>query len=379
MRYVAFSKNYVYNYSFLAEYYKDYDSFVEHRSLTIGLLTMLSVCIMIGPLGNIAIIGAIYTNKVLWKPLNLFIINLSLADLVIVTFISATSITGLMIGHQVFLQNHSLCNFVANVCLTACVAQLLTHAVIAITRYISIRYPTTFINNATWKSTSIACALIWIIAFMLQFPPDVGWGRNVLDLKAMICIWDRTYSIGYTLYFAIVYVFIPMSSIFFCYVMLYLHIRKIRRNIDSQSKNDLFKIYTSMSRKRWKQEIKLAKTLCAHFAIVFILWGQYAFIVIFDYRNRLPTVVHAISIQVAHSIAVVNVFVYIFNRSFQDGMIAFLTRKSMRLILSGTGTTEVAATSITKSETKTKFFNNTVKPIKKSTSNGHSKDSNLQL
>ncbi|CAK9293443.1 unnamed protein product [Gordionus sp. m RMFG-2023] len=350
MHNVIFSKNFVYNHSFLAEYYKDYDSFVEHRGLTIGLISMLAICIMIGPLGNIAIIGGIYTNKNLWKPLNLFIINLSIADLVIVTFISSTSITGLTIGHQVFLQNHSLCNFVANVCLTVCVVQLLTHAVIAITRYISIRYPATFMNNATWRATSMACILIWIVGFLLQFPPNVGWGRNVLDIKAMICIWDRTYSIGYTLYFAIVYVFIPMSTIFICYVMLFLHVRKIRQNMNTQPKNYPFKTYTSMSRRRWKQEIKLAKTLCAHFATVFILWGQYAFIVIFDYRNRLPTWLHATSIQVAHSIAVVNVFVYIFNSSFQAGMIAFFTRKPINLILSGTGSTDVLPIDISKSE-----------------------------
>ncbi|CAK9293442.1 unnamed protein product [Gordionus sp. m RMFG-2023] len=207
----------------------------------------------------------------------------------------------------------------------------------------------------------MGCVLIWISAFLLQFPPNVGWGRNVYDLKAMICIWDRTYSIGYTLYFAIVYVFFPMTTIFICYVMLFLHIRKIHQNMHAQSKNDLFKTYTSMSKKKWKQEIKLAKTLCAHFAIVFILWGQYAFIVIFDYSNRLSTGVHATSIQVAHSIAVVNVFVYIFNTSFQA---AFLTRKPINLVLSEMGTTDVTPISKSAISSKPRIFNNAIEPSK---------------
>ncbi|CAK9304967.1 unnamed protein product [Gordionus sp. m RMFG-2023] len=362
MHYLEFSKNFMYNYTFLAEYHKDYNSLVERRGLIIGLVTLLSIYIMIGLVGNIAIIGAIYSKKMLWKPLNIFIINLSLADLIEVTLISATSITGLTIGHQVFLQNHVLCSVIANVCVTSCLASILTHTTIAITRYLSTRYHATFIDTAKWKSTSITCILIWIIAFVLQSPPNVGWGRNVFDLKAMICIWDRTYSIGYTLYFCIVYVFAPMTTIFFFYVMLFLHFRKIRGNLkirkdhhhqhhkndeDKNSNDEMlltkrtkhayFKVRASMSQRRWKQEFKLARTLFAHFSLVFLLWGQYALVMISDYRNELPATVHASTVQIAHSIAVLNVFIYISNSLFRSGMIEFLIRKPIKLILAGMG------------------------------------------
>ncbi|CAK9304966.1 unnamed protein product [Gordionus sp. m RMFG-2023] len=369
MRYIEFDKNFIYNYTFLAEYHKDYDSLVERRGLTIGLLTLLTLYIMIGLLGNIAIIGAIYSKKLLWKPLNIFIINLSLADLIEVTLISATSITGLTIGHQVFLQNHVLCSVIANVCVTSCLVSILTHATIAITRYLSIRYHATFVDNARWKSTIITCILIWIMAFMLQISPNVGWGRNVYDLKAMICIWDRTYSIGYTLYFSVVYVYVPMITIFYFYVMLFLHVRKVRQGLETHEKHHFqenckdtksnigipapkptnplyFKAHVSMSKRRLNQELKLARTLFAHFGLVFLLWGQYTLILICDYRNELPATVHASTVQVAHSIAVLNVFIYISNSLFRSGMIEFLIQKPIKLILVGMGIKQDVPTKI---------------------------------
>jgi hypothetical protein len=86
-------------------------------------------------LGNLSIIGAFICDKEMRNSTNILILNLSLADLVVSTFIEAFKLVGILAGKKFFDQTPIFCRFVAAICFITCGTSLISIGLLALNRF----------------------------------------------------------------------------------------------------------------------------------------------------------------------------------------------------------------------------------------------------
>ena len=67
----------------------------------------------------------------------------------------------------------------------------------------------------TTRNNILLCFLFWITGLTISLPGLVGWTDNVYDHKMLECIWNRTHSLSYTIFFSSCVVFLPIFVISF--------------------------------------------------------------------------------------------------------------------------------------------------------------------
>ena len=74
----------------------------------------------------------------------------------------------------------------------------------------------------TTRNNILLCFLFWITGLTISLPGLVGWTDNVYDHKMLECIWNRTHSQSYTIFFSSCVVFLPILVISFSHMKIYL-------------------------------------------------------------------------------------------------------------------------------------------------------------
>ncbi|XP_014677972.1 PREDICTED: melatonin receptor type 1C-like, partial [Priapulus caudatus] len=239
------------------------------------------------------VIMAILKEKKLRSTGNMFVVNLTISDLGISMFVDPMAIVGIAGGYEFFYNKTPLCVTIATVCLVCCIASLLNITAISVNRYVVMCHTAIYNTIFTWPSTFVYCGLIWIASILIEIPTHFGWGNNKYDFKGLACLYDRTYDVSYTAFFAISSIVIPLFIVIFCYTRIYFFVRNSRRRIAASAPDAL------MSQQRTRDELKLAKTLFVTCFVFFIFWGMYGITVVFG--NAWPMEWHALSLQIAHS------------------------------------------------------------------------------
>ena len=67
----------------------------------------------------------------------------------------------------------------------------------------------------------LLCISFWFVGIGMSLPGLVGWTDNVYDHKMLECIWNRTHSLSYTIFFSACVVFTPVAIISFSYIKIY--------------------------------------------------------------------------------------------------------------------------------------------------------------
>jgi len=70
-----------------------------------------------------------------------------------------------------------------------------------------------------------------VVALALDVPCHAGWSAHTFDRKTQKCLWDRTRSHHYTLFYVLVGMLLPFVIIVFCYWRIFVHIRRAKLRI----------------------------------------------------------------------------------------------------------------------------------------------------
>ncbi|XP_077994496.1 melatonin receptor type 1B-like [Glandiceps talaboti] len=279
----------------------------------IYLITQVIIMI-VGDIGNIMVIGAVLVSGKLYTAGNIFIMNLAIADLWVTAFVDTFSIIGIIRKHHFFVDKSLLCEVIASSCLIACIASLWNIMAIGINRYIYICKNSLYKKVYTKRNTSFMVAGIWLCCVLMDLPNFLGWGGHVYDHKTMVCTYERTASYSYTLFFTTLAIFIPQIVVCVCYLNIYLFVRRQRQRITSEQIQSAAKEYQVK-----KKDIQLMKTLFTIFMVFFICWGPYVVVVLADFRDDWPQVVHVLIITMAHANSSVNSILYgLLNKRFRE-------------------------------------------------------------
>lgn len=301
-----------------------YKSPLEHQeALSIVFLVALVISCITGVIGNTLVVGAVIVSKKLRTTGNMFIVNLAIADLIVVVIVEPFNYVGIIHGAGPYIENVWLCHLVSIICVMACVSSMMNLAAIAVNRYIMINKFQLYKRIFTKKKTLCICILLWIIAFLIELPNLTGWGGHTFDLKTLGCSFDRLISLSYTIFLSITALYIPLLLILFCYVKIFLFVRRSRRQIVKKAISNS----KDKSKKAKTDEVRLARTFFIVFVSFLVCWTPYDLTLFFDRSDTWPSWLYVMFMQVGHFNSSLNSILYGFtNRHFREGYKEFLSK-----------------------------------------------------
>lgn len=175
----------------------------------------------------------------------------------------------------------------------------------------------------TKRKTICICVSLWIIAFLIELPNLTGWGGHTFDRKTLGCSFDRLISLSYTIFLSITALYIPLMLILFCYIKIFLYVRRSRRQI-AKAKSGNCKV---KKKKGKADEVRLARTFFIVFISFLVCWTPYDLTLFFDRADTWPSWLYVLFLQVGHFNSSLNSILYGFtNRHFREGYKQFLTK-----------------------------------------------------
>uniref|UniRef100_UPI00358DDC37 G-protein coupled receptor 84 n=1 Tax=Myxine glutinosa TaxID=7769 RepID=UPI00358DDC37 len=193
------------------------DSIASYRyfGALLGILVTLS-----GTIGNVLTLFVIITNAKLRTRINLFILNLTLSDLLYCTFLQPFTADAYLhltwrfgaLGCKLF----GLFLFISNS------VSILNLGLIAVSRYLVIRNKAAFEKRCTTVRLWAFLLFIWLVG-LASFAPL--WYSYDFQQQVCTCSFDRIKGRPYTTILLFLYFGLGLSSIGICYFLIY---RKLR-------------------------------------------------------------------------------------------------------------------------------------------------------
>nr|AAR14683.1 retinal rod pigment RhB [Geotria australis] len=176
--------------------------------------------ILIGFPVNFMTLFVTFKLKKLRQPLNFILVNLCVADLLMIMFGFTTTFYTAMNGYFVF--GPTGCNIEGFFATLGGEVSLWSLVMLAIERYIVVCKP---MGNFRFATTHAALGVVftWVMASACAVPPLVGWSRYIPEGMQCSCGPDyytlnpKYYNESYVIYLFLVHFLLPVTIIFFTY------------------------------------------------------------------------------------------------------------------------------------------------------------------
>lgn len=270
------------------------------------------------------------------RTINLFVVNMAISDLLISLF--AMPRTMIEIGDGVGYWyvtgdiGNALCKLYFFVQDTATAVSMESLIIIACDRYFALAYPTH--AAPTTKRRILIIAATWIIAMAVHFPYLLIYNIQTFPDGSSVCMhtWSTDieeharmtrnyYFIQFTLF-----VIIPIVLLTALYSGILYKLKQQEYLIRSVSNGS-----SSSKRRREFHVLKMAIAILAGFAVCWVPFNTYVFIVVFIWKFHIPCNLEDLRFFVffmAYSNSALNPCIYIyFSRNFQKLSKRHLTKK----------------------------------------------------
>ena len=155
---------------------------VDLNSLEFILPTLtLAVLNVIVIFGNLLVVAAVWTTAKLRTVTNNFIVSLAVADFLVGVLVLPFSNANEVLRYWVF--GTLWCNVWLAVDVWLCTASILNLVAISLDRYLAISRPFRYHDLMTPKRGKILVALVWVISFLICFPPLIGWKEKQAPIE----------------------------------------------------------------------------------------------------------------------------------------------------------------------------------------------------
>ncbi|XP_072048327.1 melatonin receptor type 1B-B-like [Amphiura filiformis] len=269
----------------------------------------------VGVVGNILVVGAVVKRKQLRVLINVFIVNLAVADFVVSILVNPFAVVGVLDKGNLFQRFPALCEVLATFCVIGFVGSLWSLSFVALNRYVYICHRFYYPKVFTSKTVAGMIAFIWIFALLLDLPNYLGWGDHDFDIRNYTCCYTYSANFGYTRGFLLVFGFIlPVGLLNYSYIRIYLLARKSSKKMAAHQEN----ISTSPTRSNIEaSDRRLLLTIGVIWLVFMIMWSPYAISVIFDLGDITALFIPGTLMAFMNSSG--NCLIYATNRNFRKG------------------------------------------------------------
>ena len=211
---------------------KKYSDFVRVAALTVGI-----PIIIFGFLGNLMTIIAVIKTKALRTGANIFIISLSVFDLMYVTIVIPVNLQVTWNNHWDF--SDAFCKTYPVIVILTIGGNLMSLAGTAFNRYLKIIHPQVFILLFGRRlNTAILVSSFLSVPVLILIPPISGvWGEIGYDPDKLSCdvIPDNS---GYDTFLMLCCFIVPIIIILFCYIRILCKVCANRKKIQAARNGD---------------------------------------------------------------------------------------------------------------------------------------------
>lgn len=191
--------------------------------LIISLVILGAVNVLV-LFGNCLVVLAVFLDSKLRTVTNLFIVSLAMADLsvglAVLPFSASLEVLDMWIFGEIW------CSIWLAVDVWMCTASILNLCAISLDRYLAVTRPVSYPSIMTPARAKILLAVVWLLSFVICFPPLVGWNDRKINRHPSLQHCDDwscelTNDPGYVVYSALGSFFIPMLVMLFFYWRIY--------------------------------------------------------------------------------------------------------------------------------------------------------------
>ncbi|XP_038064259.1 alpha-2A adrenergic receptor-like [Patiria miniata] len=302
------------------------DSTKELRSIA-GIVVpalLLVLILLLSLFGNVAVIFAILkTPSLREKTCNIFLINLSLTDLMNATLVMFSALVSLIADRWPFGMYWCYAQCAFNYWFI--IVSMLTLAMISIDGYFAVVHPLRYINIITPKVTKIGICYAWCQGCVFALIPAI-YGWVVYDYWEVVCAidWDSYSQDGALTYVIVAFVacfLAPTCVVVFCYLRIW---RAVRRSAASVPE-----VCRSADRK--KQDARVIYSLAVVIVVYFICMGPFCITKVWKIclgTSSLPDYLNLSASWFAYVGNATNPFIYgIFRSDFRRAFVNLICRK----------------------------------------------------
>ncbi|XP_034458415.1 opsin 4xa isoform X2 [Hippoglossus hippoglossus] len=294
----------------------------------------------VGVTGNALVMYAFFCNKNLRTPPNFFIMNLAVSDFLMAITQSPIFFVNSLYKGWIF--GETGCKMYAFCGALFGITSMINLLAISIDRYIVITKPLQALRWTSKRRTCIFIALVWLYSLAWSLAPLLGWSSYIPEGLMTSCTWDYVTSTpankSYTLMLCCFVFFIPLGIISYCYLCMFLAIRRASRDVEKWGSQ--VRKSTLIQQQSIKTEWKLAKIAFVVIIVFVLSWSPYACVTLIawaGYGHVLNPYSKAVPAVIAKASAIYNPFIYaIIHAKYRDTLaekvpcLYFLNRASRR-------------------------------------------------
>ncbi|CAL8346204.1 unnamed protein product [Lota lota] len=283
----------------------------DHAHYTVAFF--VSVIGTLGVTGNSLVLFAFYSNKKLRNLPNYFIMNQALSDFLMAFTQSPFFFINCLNKEWMF--GELGCKLYAFFGALFGITSMINLLAISLDRYMVITRPLEAMNWNNKRRTIIAILLVWLYSLAWSLAPLIGWSSYIPEGLRTSCTWDYvTYTLSnrsYTMMLCCFVFFIPLAIISYCYLFMFLAIRKTSRDVERLGTQ--VRKSTIIRQKSIRSEWKLAKIAFVVIVVYVLSWSPYACVTLISWSghaNILSPYSKTIPAVIAKASTIYNPFIY---------------------------------------------------------------------
>lgn len=240
----------------------------------------------LGITGNSLVMFAFSSNKKLRNLPNYLIMNLAVSDFLMA--FTQSPIFFINSLYKEWLFGEIGCKMYAFCGALFGISSMINLLAIAIERYLVIAKPLKAIHWSSKRRTTLTILMVWLYSLAWSLAPLVGWSSYIPEGLMTSCTWDYvTYtaaSRSYTMMLCCFVFFIPLGIILYCYLLMFLSIRKTSREVERLGTQ--MRKSTLVKQKSIRSEWKLAKIAFVVIVVYVLSWSPYACVTLISWSGH---------------------------------------------------------------------------------------------
>ncbi|XP_062391583.1 melatonin receptor type 1C [Sardina pilchardus] len=192
------------------------------------LASVLIFTIVVDIVGNVLVILSVYRNKKLRNAGNIFVVSLSVADLVVALYPYPLAL--LAIFHNGWTMGSLHCQLSGFVMGLSVIGSVFNITAIALNRYCYICHGLHYDHLYTTRNTCLYLLLTWVLT-CLATVPNFLVGSLSYDPRIYSCTFTQTASSSYTICVVVVHFLVPLAVVSFCYLRIWMLVIRVKSRV----------------------------------------------------------------------------------------------------------------------------------------------------
>ncbi|KAF6016925.1 hypothetical protein EB796_024765 [Bugula neritina] len=204
------------------------------KEVQIALASFLCIALAVGIVGNLMTIYVITKRKKLRTHSNVYVANLAVADILLLSVNLPTTILEFFNGNN-DVTYREYCLYTSPINIMTMICALNSVAAVGFNRYLLLCMTKSIYYKFTRRSSiALSIALIWIWSFCIVIPPMAGYGEFGYHSKFRTCFFkandEESWMYG-TIFCCVLGVFPPVIASTFFYGKILLKLAENKRNL----------------------------------------------------------------------------------------------------------------------------------------------------